>query len=82
MSHILALLVKARLIIVIIDGRNPNVFYELGVAHALGKVTILVTSDVKAAPFDLRAKKLIIARDPEELAEQLTQELARTFASN
>ena len=35
------------------SGQNPNVFYEVGYARALGKRTILLTDDVKSIPFDL-----------------------------
>ncbi len=36
-------------------GRNPNVFYELGIAHAHEKKIILITQDpVKEAPADIR----------------------------
>jgi hypothetical protein len=82
MSHILRSIVKARLIIANIDGRNPNVFYELGIAHALDKVTILVTKSIKSAPFDLRAKKLIIYQDMNELQEGLLKELTRSLLPN
>src|SRR3954452_5622402 len=35
------------------SGRNPNVFYELGMAHALGKKVILITKDaIEDAPTD------------------------------
>jgi hypothetical protein len=35
-------------------GRNPNVFYETGYAHALGKQVILLTSHSEDIPFDLK----------------------------
>jgi hypothetical protein len=34
--------------------RNPNVFYELGVRHALRNATVLVAQDLQDVPFDLR----------------------------
>ncbi len=34
--------------------RNPNVFYETGVAHTLGKIVIPITQSVGDIPFDLR----------------------------
>jgi hypothetical protein len=45
---------KADLVIADMTGRNPNVFYETGYAHALGKRVILLTRDVNDIPFDLK----------------------------
>lgn len=39
--------------------RNPNVFYELGMAHTLGKQTILITQSNDDVPFDLRHVRYI-----------------------
>ena len=41
-------------------GRNPNVFYETGYAHALGKHVILLTQEAKDIPFDLKHYQHII----------------------
>jgi hypothetical protein len=48
---------KADLIVADMTGRNPNVFYEVGYAHALGKVTLLLTQDAKDIPFDLKHRQ-------------------------
>jgi hypothetical protein len=45
---------KADLIVSDMSGRNANVFYETGYAHALGKTVILLTRDVNDIPFDLK----------------------------
>lgn len=47
--------------VVIFDcsGKNPNVFYELGLAHGWGKEVIIVTSDPADIPFDLRHIRFI-----------------------
>ena len=37
-----------------VTGRNPNVLYELGLAHAITKPVVLVTRDIDDVPFDLR----------------------------
>ncbi len=42
-----------------LTGRNPNVFYELGLAHAAGKPVLLVTQSIDDVPFDLRALRII-----------------------
>jgi hypothetical protein len=54
---------KADIIVADMTGRNANVFYETGYAHALGKRTILLTKDVNDIPFDLRHYAHIIYGD-------------------
>jgi hypothetical protein len=45
---------KADVIVADMTGRNPNVFYEVGYAHALGKTVILLTRKADDIPFDLK----------------------------
>jgi AraC-like DNA-binding protein len=45
---------KADIIISDMTGKNPNVFYESGYAHALGKAVILITNNGEDIPFDLK----------------------------
>lgn len=40
-------------------GKNPNVFYELGIAHTLGRQTILVTGNEADVPFDVRHRRFL-----------------------
>jgi hypothetical protein len=44
---------RADLIVADLTGLNSNVFYELGIAHALGVPTILITQSIDEVPFDL-----------------------------
>src|SRR5450432_3530111 len=44
---------KADIIIADMTGRSPNVFYEVGFAHALRKKVILLTQNANDIPFDL-----------------------------
>jgi hypothetical protein len=48
---------KADFVVADMTGRNPNVFYEVGYAHALGKIVILLTQDPKDIPFDLQHRQ-------------------------
>jgi len=50
---------KARIVLADLTDRNPNVFYELGLAHALSKPAILITNSMTDVPFDLRALRVI-----------------------
>jgi hypothetical protein len=43
-----------------VTGKNPNVLYEVGIAHTLGKPTILLSQSVEQIPFDLRAFRVVI----------------------
>lgn len=43
-----------------VTGRNPNVMYELGVAHAAGKPVVPIVQDVSDLPFDLRSIRFIV----------------------
>lgn len=45
---------KADVVVADMTGRNPNVFYEVGYAHALGKIVLLLTQSADDIPFDLQ----------------------------
>lgn len=45
---------KSDFVVADVTGKNLNVFYEIGYAHALGKTVILLTKDVNDIPFDLK----------------------------
>lgn len=55
--------------------RNPNVFYEIGYAHALRKPTILICQEGEALPFDVKAVNHIIYGSIVELREKLERRL-------
>ena len=48
---------KADVIVADMTGRNPNVFYEVGYAHALGKTVLLLTQATDDIPFDLKHRQ-------------------------
>jgi hypothetical protein len=49
----------AKVLVADLTGRNPNVFYELGLAHALDKPVVLVCANESDVPFDLRHIRVI-----------------------
>lgn len=53
-QDVVALIDKSRVVICDCTGRNPNVFYEAGIAHTLGREVILITQSEHDIPFDLR----------------------------
>lgn len=44
---------QAKLVIADCTGRNPNVFYELGICHTIGKPVFICTQRREAIPFDI-----------------------------
>ena len=71
LGHILMHILKSRIVIANISNRNPNVYYELGIAHALGKPTILLCRNGNQVPFDLKQKYIIFYSNEEELSKKL-----------
>lgn len=50
---------EATVILADLTGRNPNVMYELGLAHSIQKPAILVTESINDVPFDLRSLRVL-----------------------
>ena len=70
---------RARLVVADLTERNPNVFYELGIAHTLGKPVIMLTQSIDFVPFDLRHLRCIEYSYTPRGADQLEQALERTI---
>ncbi len=51
---------QARIIVADLTDRNPNVFYEVGISHTLGKEVIMLVQDMNDVPFDLRHLRAIV----------------------
>ena len=57
----------ADIIVADMSGQNPNVFYELGYAHAKDKLCLLLTRDVADIPFDLKDRRHLVYGDSIQL---------------
>ncbi|MHC5537595.1 hypothetical protein ACYOEI_05115 [Singulisphaera rosea] len=69
---------KADLIVADLTESNPNVFYETGYAHALGKPTILLIQEADKIPFDLKQYPFLIYEgNIEKLKNQLRSRVKR-----
>jgi hypothetical protein len=68
---------SARVIVADVTGRNPNVFYELGICHILGKECIVITQEREDVPFDIRHRRFI-EYEPSKLVK-LQSGLAKTI---
>ncbi|TOB98789.1 hypothetical protein CGJ93_24475, partial [Vibrio parahaemolyticus] len=72
---------SSKLVVANISGRNPNVFYELGIAHALGKDVILISRSEKDITFDLSSSQIIIYQDKEDLNSSINEWLVSLLES-
>ena len=67
---------KADLIIADMSNQNPNVFYETGYAHALGKRVILLTQKSANIPFDMQHySHIVYERQIKNLKNKLSAKL-------
>ncbi|MCG3886404.1 nucleoside 2-deoxyribosyltransferase [Photobacterium leiognathi] len=74
---------KADIIVADMTDRNPNVFYEVGYAHALGKKIILLTNKSDDIPFDLKHQQhLVYEGSIVRLKELLTNKLKWAIESS
>jgi hypothetical protein len=72
-------IVKANLIIANINGRNPNVLYELGIAQALDKPVILISKQPENLPIDIKSKRFLIYKNFAELKLMLRNEVIKAL---
>ena len=79
-SEMLRLILKSSLIIANINGRNPNVLYELGIAQALDKPVILVSKQPEHLPIDIRSRRFLIYKGFPDLEIQLKDELIKVLS--
>jgi hypothetical protein len=59
MDQVWAGINAAKVLVAELTSRNPNVFYELGLAHALRKPVVLISSNEEDVPFDVRHIRVI-----------------------
>jgi hypothetical protein len=79
-EKILRGIAESELIIADITSRNPNVFYELGIAHTVKDNCIILAQTMDDVPFDLRHLYCIIYSNKLSGAEDLKQNLIKTVS--
>jgi len=58
-QDIFNLILKARVVVVDFTGRNPNVMYETGIAHTLGKLVVPISQSLGDVPFDMSHHRVL-----------------------
>ncbi len=79
-----SMILSSEVLLADLTGRNPNVFYELGLAHAARKPVVLITRETDDVPFDLRALRYL-SYEPlrpgwdRDLQDKITKSLKETL---
>lgn len=72
-QDIFSLIFRAQVVVVDFTGRNPNVMYETGIAHTLGKHVVPISQSIDDVPFDMRHHRVLkYLRNAEGLAKLST----------
>jgi hypothetical protein len=70
---------SAEVVIADVTGRNPNVMYEIGMAHTVGKPVVIITQDIDDVPFDLKHHRCIVYSYTPPGCQQLQEKVAATL---
>lgn len=80
-QDIVDLIASSTVVICDLSGRNANVFYEAGIAHAIGRNVVLLARHESDVPFDLRHLRYISYVDNDQGREELTRRVLLHLAA-
>lgn len=78
-QDVFSLIFKASIVVCDFTSKNPNVFYEAGIAHTLGKHVVPITQSANDIPFDLQHHRYLQYLNNSEGRVSLENELTRRF---
>lgn len=70
---------RSGLVVADLTGRNQNVMYELGLANAMGKDTVLLAQDIGDVPFDIRSQRVLTYEPSLKSMHELRNRLIQAF---
>lgn len=76
-QDIFNLIFRAQVVIVDFTGKNPNVMYETGIAHTLGKHVVPISQSLDDVPFDMRHHRVLKYLSNVEGLAKLSTDLAK-----
>jgi AbiJ-like protein len=79
-QDIFNLIFRSQVVVVDFTGRNPNVMYETGIAHTLGKHVIPISQSLDDVPFDMRHHRVLKYLSNKEGLSKLAEDLARKLS--
>jgi hypothetical protein len=74
-QDIFELIFCSRIVIVDFSDKNPNVMYETGIAHALGKIVIPICQSIEDIPSDIRHHRALKYLPNDEGYRKLSNDL-------
>lgn len=72
-------ILDADILIADLTSRNPNVFYELGIAHSVGNKTIMTAQSMADVPFDIASYRVLIYEQSITGSKKLAAELQKAI---
>ena len=75
-QDVFSLIYRSHIVVCDFSGRNPNVMYEAGIAHTLGKHVIPITQNTSDVPFDLSHHRHLAYLNNSEGLNDLEDKLA------
>ena len=76
-QDIFELIFTSKVVVADFTGKNPNVFYEVGIAHTLGKTVIPITQSFDDVPSDLGHHRALKYLPNDQGYAELTKELIK-----
>jgi hypothetical protein len=68
----------AEIVIAEVSGKNPNVMYEIGMAHTVGRPVVVLGQEISDVPFDLRHRRCLVYDYTPNGARRLERDLLAT----
>jgi hypothetical protein len=79
-QDIFNLIFRAHVVVVDFSGKNPNVMYETGIAHTLGKHVIPISQTLDDVPFDMSHHRILKYLPNKEGIDSMVNRLAQKLS--
>ena len=80
-QDVFTLIYRSSIVVCDFSGKNPNVFYEAGIAHTLGRPVIPLAQHESDVPFDLKTHRYIKYLANEQGLTAMSEKLAERIAT-